>query len=137
MPIHDSIQSERWDELDTAERLNVKVKTDAGEASLQEFGRAFGVDAFRVEGNTATVTVSWHGRLARFASACTVIIPSDLPSTFSCGWSQEGPEPITFEAADGAIIQSLGDVAESAGQYAMGGLAAMGGNAFRLFGALR
>jgi hypothetical protein len=136
LPIPDNTQNERWAQLDTAERFDARVKTDAGEASVQEFGRAFGVDAFTVEGSTATILATWHGRLIRFAAACTVTVPVDLPSTFSCGWSQESAGAITFEAADGVTIQSLGDSVESGGQYAIGGIAAMGGEVFRLFGPL-
>ena len=95
-----------------------------------------GVDAIDVEGSSATILPAWHGRFVRFADGCVVTIPPGLPERFSCGWSQDGAEPITFVAGSGVTLQSHGDALESAGQYALGGLGMMEQDIVRLYGAL-
>lgn len=137
MPTPDHTRKERWGELHTlAERNGANILTDAGRAPLQEVMRAAAADPISVSASTATVQASWHGRMVRLAQGCTVTIPADLPLYFSCGWQQQGTGPIEFVEGDGATIQSLGDAVESAGQYAIGGLAVLEVGKATLYGAL-
>lgn len=137
MPLPNKTIKDRWPGLDSAaERNTARLLTEAGAAPIVEVMRAAMVDAITIETSAATVDETWHGRLVLFTQGCTITIPT-LPVGFSCGWSQESADPITFEAGDGVTIESLQNCVESAGQFGIGGLAAISdGSVARLYGAL-
>lgn len=104
--------------------------------SPNELARLMKADPDYVVETTATIEPSWHGKIKRFAQGCTVTIPAGLPLHFSCGWRQEGEDPVEFVAGEGVTIQSMGDAVESAGQFAIGGLVFFEQDVASLYGAL-
>jgi len=139
MPIPDNtIPRERWSGLSPADQANVRVRTDAGPVHIPAFARAIGADvmAAPISEGAATVADNWHGRMVTFASTCTVTVPAGLRSDFSCGWRQDAAGAISFVAGSGVVLQSLDDLSDSAGQFAVGGLTMYGDDVFGLDGAL-
>lgn len=115
----------------------IKVLTEGrGPISFSKLAAAQGTSLFTISSSTITATADWQGQMVRFTGACTVTIPSTLPADFSCGWSQDGADPVTFVAGTGVTIQSLDGNLESAGQFAIGGIAGISASTFRLYGQL-
>lgn len=113
-----------------------KVITPDGTASFSDLYSAQGTKRFVISGSAITATKDWQGSLVQFTGECTVTIPANLPSDFSCGWSQDGEDPVTFAAGAGATVQSVDGNLVSGGQYALGGIAGMGAGIYRLYGQL-
>lgn len=99
------------------------IPDDTG-GDISRLFRKSRVDLLEIAGSTLTIAARHHGRLLAFAQSCTVTIPAGLPDGFSCGWSQDGVGSLAF-VADGVSLQSLYDLRESAGQYAIGGIVMM------------
>lgn len=100
-----------------------RLLTDKGKYLLNDI---FGIDGFLlITGTTVVAINNWHGKLIQFSQGCAVTIPVGLRRDFSFGWSQEGDDPITFAAGDGATLQALFSLGQSAGQFADGGLYAV------------
>lgn len=115
----------------------IKVLTEGrGPISFSQLSEAQGTSLFTITASAITATPDWQGKMVRFTGACTVTLPSTLPADFSCGWSQDGANAVTFVAGAGATIQSLGGNLSSAGQYSMGGIAGISAGTFRLYGQL-
>lgn len=121
------------------------ISVDGKAKPVAEVGRMFGVDIYNPDsaiGSTLTLSDKMHGRMILFSAACTVTVPVGLRPNFSCGWSQDGADAVTFTAADGVTIHSLNDLTDTGGQYAIGGIAAFSSQSaetatvFRLFGPL-
>ncbi|TCU34145.1 hypothetical protein [Rhizobium azibense] len=114
-----------------------KVLTeDRGAVELSSLTAAQGTKLFTIGASSITATRDWQGQLVRFTGECSVTIPADLPDDFSCGWSQDGADPVTFVAGAGATVQSVDGNLVSGGQYAIGGIAGMGAGVVRLYGQL-
>lgn len=123
----------------------MNIEVDGKAKPISEVGRLFGVDLWNPDsaiGSTLTLSDKMHGRMIRFSTACTVTVPEGLRPDFSCGWSQDGADAVTFVAGSGVTIESLDDLLDTGGQYAIGGIAAFSSIAadeatvFRLFGPL-
>lgn len=121
------------------------IQVDGKAKPISEVGRLFGVDIYNPDsaiGSTLTLSDKMHGRMILFSAACTVTVPAGLRPDFSCGWSQDGADAVTFVAGSGVTLQSVDDLLDTGGQYAVGGIAAFSSQAadtatvFRLFGPL-
>jgi hypothetical protein len=123
----------------------MNINVDGRATPVAEVMRLSGVDIFNPDsaiGSTLTLENRMHGKMILFSAACTVTVPTGLRPDFSCGWSQDGAGAVTFEAGAGVTIQSLSDLLDSGGQYAVGGIAAFSSmiadsaTVFRLYGPL-
>lgn len=114
----------------------VMVATSAGPRDLSELLSQEGSKRRIVSASSIKATKDWQGLWIEFPNGCAVTIPADLPADFSCGWSQEGTDPVVFSAADGVTIQAKGGALKSNGQYSMGAIAGRGASTFRLYGDL-
>lgn len=114
-----------------------KVLTEGrGPISFSQLAAAQGTKLLKITASTITATPDWQGCLVCFSQACTVTIPSTLPSDFSCGWSQDGADQVTFEAGAGVTLQSVSNANKSSSQFSLGGIAGMAASTFRLYGDL-
>lgn len=123
----------------------MNINVDGKETPIADVMRLSGVDVFNPDsaiGSTLTLSDKMHGRMIRFSTACTVTVPAGLRPDFSCGWSQDGADAVTFVEGSGVTIESLDDLLETGGQFAVGGIAAFSSIAddtatvFRLYGPL-
>lgn len=85
---------------------------------------------------TYTLTDADHGFLLDVTVECTITVPTDLRTDFSCGWLQRSVDQITFIADAGATIVEPDAFDKSEKQWATGGLTAIGSDTFVLYGRL-
>jgi hypothetical protein len=120
--------------------INAKIVCDAGSVTITKnsdimnFSQLMGNITKTVSASTYTLSDNDHGVMLLFAGECTVTVPKQLRFDFCCGWSQESASVITFEAASGVTIHSVGDGLATTDQYSIGGLIAFAQDTFRLTG---
>lgn len=114
----------------------VTVVTPSGPRNFSELLSQEGSKRRVISATSIKATKDWQGLWIEFPNGCAVTIPADLPADFSCGWSQEGAQPVVFSAENGVTIQSKGGALKSNGQYSMGAIAGRGTATFRLYGDL-
>jgi len=106
-----------------------------GTGGIAEVIRDATADPIWVSSAALTLADEHQGRCLVVTVACTVTIPAGLRPGFSCGWAQAGTGAITFAAGAGLTLRSA-DGLKSAGQYRLGGLAALALNEVWLYGGL-